>query len=132
MPAYLGVELGRAVVLPQPAKDESEGVGLYRFGRMGITAAADGRVEVEDVRGAEARGRKVASFRDEGLGCLIDVGRGAVPREELSAEYRGERWPRAFRFGCASSFCSASYWRAARLVVKDLRRRLPLASRQSA
>jgi hypothetical protein len=35
-------------------------------------------------------------------------------------------------FGWAFSFWSFSNWSAARLLLKDLRRRLPLASRQSA
>lgn len=66
------------------------------------------------------------------------VGGGAVVGMVAAAALYGREkdmgavFPFAGCFGWASSFCSASYVSAARLLVNDFLTLLPLASRQSA
>lgn len=62
------VELGRAVVLPQPAKDGSYGTGLASFRGALIATTREGVVDFFGVRRGDLVGRDAASSGDDGLG----------------------------------------------------------------
>ena len=125
------VKLRRAVLFPQPAKDLSQRIGIGRFGCVRVVGALDGVVDLGDVRLGEALRSERTSFGDEAL-CRL-AGAVVTLRPEITgAEQVGQRRPSAFGFGWAISRCCCSNWSAAREDVKDLRRRLPSRSRQSA
>jgi hypothetical protein len=88
-------------------------------------------VELGDVGGGELLWGITASLGDDGLGDLVERTGGSEP-EIFGAEYLGECSPRARCFGRLASFWSRSKVSAARRELKDLRRRRPVASRQSA
>jgi hypothetical protein len=124
------IEFGRAVVLPEPAENESYRASLTRFSGALIGTTREGVVNFFDVRRGELVGW------DSARNCNDSFGRAAIlplpVAEERGEKEPGNRIPLACDFGWTSSFCSVSNWSAARLDVKDLRRRVPLLSRQSA
>jgi hypothetical protein len=94
------------------------------------SARANSFVDFEDVRGAELVRVDVAGVGDEEARCCDFVcdqrlmGSGA---KDLPESFSTSR-----RRGRASCLCSSSNLSAARAVVKDLRLRRPVRSRQSA
>ena len=98
---------------------------------MGKASMLDLLVDFNDVRAGEFGRGQIASDGDEGLGDVLDLV-SARQREVPGTEQRGQSLTRAFSFGCASSFCSASNCRAARLLVNAFRFRAPDESLQSA
>jgi hypothetical protein len=102
------------------------------FGACCLGAAPYRFVGFDGVCCAELLRAECTNLSDEGFCGLDRVEAGVTATDELGVKYLGEVWPHAFFFGWASSFCSASNFIAARWLLKDLRLRLPLASRQSA
>ncbi len=98
---------------------------------MGEAAVFDLFVNLRDVGGAELRRVDGACDSDECFGDVFDLV-AAREGEESGTEYLSQIRTRAFGFGWASSFCSASNCRAARWLLKALRLRVPCLSRQSA
>jgi hypothetical protein len=90
--------------------------------------AGDGFVNFEGFGFGELVGPEVARRRND------EVGRAFAGADvfELGSEDLRDGVRAAGCFGCVSSFCCSSNWMAARLLLKDLRRRWPLALRQSA
>ena len=71
--AYLAVELGRAVVFPEPTEDAAERTNPSRFGASRKSALEETPVEVLDVRGAELVGTEIATRADEEAGGLKEM-----------------------------------------------------------
>jgi hypothetical protein len=124
------VELGRTVVLPEPAEDESYRAGLACLRGALIGTAGEGVVNFLGVGCGELARLNAARNRNDCFGSAAILPFPVL--DECGEKDPGNRIPLACFFGWANSFCSASNWRAARSVLKDLRSRLPLASRQSA
>ncbi len=126
------VQLWRAVVLPQEAKDSPETVEprIPCGGRVLMTTC--GVHDFLYVCSAQFWRLLRACRADEGLedDSLVCVCRAAF--DVLRAENAGDCFPRAFGFGCAASFIAASCSSAARSELNDLRSLRPLRSRQSA
>jgi hypothetical protein len=95
---------------------------------MPVRRAGNGIVDFERFGFGDLRRSEAARCSDDEPRCPFIGAEGVVCGSEdlrdgsLTAEV----------FGWASSFCWLSNWIAARLLLNDLRRRLPLASRQSA
>ncbi len=100
---YLAFEARRSVVLPQPAKDASQGVGFFRFGLIGVWAGVDRFVKVSNLGRTESARRCGPGLGDESLCDLVQIV-SCAEAEELGAENLGECGPRAFGFGRDSSF----------------------------
>jgi len=69
----LAVELGRVVVLPEPAEDAAERTSTGRFGAAGESALEETTIDVLDMRGAEFAGAEVAVGTDDELGRLKEM-----------------------------------------------------------
>jgi hypothetical protein len=96
---------------------------------MGKTLARDVGVSFDGMGGAEFMGRDVARNTDKEFGRLID---GLALLSLGFGEKDGANgFLVALGFGWAISFCSLSKTRAALAVLKDLRLRWPVLSRQS-
>ena len=124
------VEFGRAVILPEPAENQPYGSRLTCFRGALIGTTRECFVDFFGVRGREL------VRLDAARNCNDGFGRAAIfpfpIADERGEKEPGNRIPLACDFGRVSSFCSASNWRAARRLVKDLRSLLPDLSRQSA
>lgn len=128
----VAVEARCAVTVPEEAEETAEDDGVRVLGGVRVGADGQPRGGFSDVRLAELGRRDTTCNRDEGFewgdfAAIVE----AAP-VELGAEDLGDCWPRAAVFGWARSFWSASNWSAAALELKDLRRRRPDLSRQSA
>lgn len=110
------------VVVVEPAEDLTERTGAAGFGGASEGAGPDAMVGFNDVRGIKITRVELAADRREEVADEEGVGVWA-----LGCKLRGKDAPERGRAvvgrGVASCLRSASYLRAARRLVKDLRRR---------